>query len=197
MASIIKVDTIQASNGTPLLVNGYPTRPGQIIECLSSPCDGSTVVGLSGSYTWPSVIVGQSLTTTYADASGSSISYIPPSNATKVIYEYTANLGWNNAHAISHWRLYIDGIEVVYARTNRSGYYPEDKTTLKWVFNIGNSTDNNTGRQATWTTAKILKWQARDYGGSNARLRLHTTQYWDGGGTDQFSMPILTLTAIA
>ena len=197
MASIIKVDTIQASNGTPLHVNGYPTQPGQIIECLSSPCDGSTVVGLSGSYTWPSVIVGQSLTTTYADASGSSISYIPPSNATKVIYEYTANLGWNNAHAISHWRLYIDGIEVVYARTNRSGYYPEDKTTLKWVFNIGNSTDNNTGRQATWTTAKILKWQVRDYGTGNRRLRLHTTQYWDGGGTDQFSMPILTLTAIA
>jgi len=197
MASIIKVDTIQASNGTPLHVNGYPTQTGQIIECLSSPCDGSTVVGLSGSYTWPSVIVGQSLTTTYADASGSSISYIPPSNATKVIYEYTANLGWNNAHAISHWRLYIDGIEVVYARTNRSGYYPEDKTTLKWVFNIGNSTDNNTGRQATWTTAKILKWQVRDYGTGNRRLRLHTTTYWDGAGGNQFSMPILTLTAIA
>lgn len=198
MASIIKVDQIKNSNGETVLDDGYPTQPGQIIECLSSPCDGSTVTGLSGSYTWPSVSTsGQLLPTSYTDASGSVISYTPPAGTSKVVYRYTAMLAWNDDHAISHWRLYIDDQEVVYARANRSGRYPEDKTPFEWTFNIGGTADANTGRQSSWNTAKTIKWQVRDYSSNNQRYRLHLTQYWDGGGTDMFSMPMLTIMAIA
>jgi hypothetical protein len=154
------------------------------------------VTGISGSYIWPNVASFQALTTTYADASGSLISYVPPPGTTKVIYEYSSFLAWADAHAISHWRLYIDNVEVVYARRNRSGYYPEDTSTLRWVFSIG-SPNTNTGSQTTWTTAKQIKWQVRDYGTSNRRYRLHQTSYWDGDGTNQFCMPNLTITAIA
>ena len=196
MSSILQVDEIQNSVGQTILKNGYTTRPGQIIECLTSQCDGSTVTGLSGSYVWPNVTVFQAIATSYADATGSVISYTPPSGTKKVIYEYSAFLGWNEAHAISHWRLYIDGVEVVYARRNRSGRYPEDTSTLRWVFNIG-SADTNTGAQATWTTAKTIKWQVRDYSTGNRRYRLHQTTYWEGAGGNQFCMPNLTITAIA
>lgn len=196
MASTLKVDNIQNSSGQDLFVNGYSRQPGQIIETISGVCDGSSVTGASGTYVLPNVTGIQSLTTGYTDASGSVLAYTPPTGTSRVVYEYNAMLGWANAHAISHWRLYIDGVEVVYARVSRSGQYPEDRYTLMWVFSIG-SADTNTGAQATWTTAKTIKWQARDYGASNARLRLHGTTYWDGTSGNQFSMPSIRITAIA
>jgi hypothetical protein len=199
MSSGLIVDNITNSVGTPLITNGdwnFSGRPGSILECLTSPCNGSTVTGISGSYTWPNVTSFQAITTSYADATGSVISYVPPTGTKKVIYEYSAFLGWADDHAISHWKLYIDGTEVLYARRNRSGRYPEDTSTLRWVFNVGTS-DTNTGAQATWTETKEIKWQVRDYSGSNRRYRLHQTTYWDGAGGNQFCMPNLTITAIS
>ena len=43
MASVLKVDTLKNNLNEDLLVNGYPRKPGQVIEYLSSPCDGSSV----------------------------------------------------------------------------------------------------------------------------------------------------------
>ena len=40
-----------------------------------------------------------------------------------------------------------------------------------------------------------MKWQAEDYG-SSYDVQLHETNWWNSGGTDQFSMPIISLTAI-
>lgn len=198
MSSIIQVDQIQTTAGDTMMdTNGLAHfAPGQIIESLCSPCDGSTVVGRSGSYTWPNVTSSQTVTEGYTNAGGSVISYTPPAEATKVVYEYIAHLRWADALAISHWRLYIDGAEVVYARTNRNGYYPEDKQPMVWVFNIGTA-NANTGAQATWTAAKEIKWMMRDYGTGNERGFLHQTVYWDGANGNQFSMPLLKITAIA
>ena len=133
MASVIRVDSIQGTNGANYMTNGYNQRPGQIIEYLTSPCDGSTVVGASGTYTWPNVTAYQAVTLSYATASGSGITYTPPAGASKVVYEFSCALGWADAHAISHWKLFINGNEVIYARHNRNGYYPEDKSIFRWV----------------------------------------------------------------
>jgi hypothetical protein len=198
MSSVLVVDNISNSSGNTIIQNGVFSgfRPGSIIECLTGQCDGSTVTGISGSYVWPNITAVQSITTSYADAGGSVISYVPPVGAKKVIYEYSAFLGWAHDHAISHWRLYIDNVEVVFARRNRSGRYPEDTSTLRWVFNIG-AGNTNTGAQSSWTAVKQIKWQVRDYGASNARQLLHQTVYWDGVGGAQFCMPNLTIMAIA
>lgn len=196
MASILKVDELQNSAGQPILANGYLRRPGQIIETIAGVCDGSTISGETGNYALQNVTGVQVLTTAYADATGSVISYIAPPGASRVVYEYSAFLGWADAHAISHWKLFIDETEVLYARTSRSGYYPEDRYTFMWVFSIGTA-NTNTGAQETWTSPKQIKWQARDYGGSNRRYRLHNTTYWDGTGGNQFSMPTVRITAIA
>jgi hypothetical protein len=199
MASILRVDQIQSANGTPWMSSGYPQRPGQIIECLTSPCDGSTVSGASGVYAWPNVTGMQAITLSYATASGSNIYYTPPTGATKVMYEFSCAMGWADAHAISHWKLFLNGTEVYYARHNRNGYYPEDKSVYRWVFNIGGIDNTNTGRVSSWTTPKLIEMQVRDYGSSDRRYYLHSNQYWDGGGAagTYFFMPVLTITAIA
>jgi len=201
MASNLTVDTIRSSSGSTVLMQDGVRQygPGQIIECLAGICDGQTIQGVDRSYTWPNVTSAQTgiSDTTYQDATGSVISYQPPAAATKVIYSYRAMFAWVHDHCISHWKLYIDGAEVVDARNSRSGRYMEEKTALEWIFPIGGTADTDTGRQATWDSLKEIKWQVRDYGSSNERDRLHLTQYWDGSGTDVFSRPMLTITAIA
>ena len=199
VSSNVRTNTIQGYGGTNYIVDGYPRMPGQVIEYLASPCDGSTITGASGSYTWPNVTGGQSMTTSYQVITGSSITYTPPIGTSRVIYDFDCSLGWADAHAISHWRLYLAGVEVVYARVERGGYYPEDRARLRWIFNIGGVDNTNTGRVATWTTGRTIQWQARDYSGGNRRLYIHSSQYWDGAGAAgvQFMMPTLSITAIA
>lgn len=216
MTSILKVDRIEARQsggnvtfGSPIDPDGFSSnyRAGEIIECLAGICDGQTIQGVDRSYIWPNVTSPQTgiSDAAYEDATGSVIQYQPPAQATKVIYSYRAMFAWANDHCISHWRLYIDGTEVVDARNSRSGRYMEEKSTLEWIFGIGGESNNynvdgvdtNTGRLSTWNSLKEIKWQVRDYGGSNQRDRLHRVTYWDGGGGSNFSRPMLTITAIA
>jgi len=196
MTSILKVDTLQNSLGEDILKNGYPTKPGQIIEYLASPCDGSIVKVLSGEYTFQNVNGIQVLSTTYSDVLGSLITYTPPVGTRQVIYKYVSTMGWEHDHAITHWKLFIDNDEVLFARFSRSGRYPEDRVEFEWVINIGGTADLNTGRQSIWDIPKTLKMQARWYGTSNAR-NLHGTHYWDGAGGVHFSMPALTIITLA
>jgi hypothetical protein len=171
-------------------------RPGEIIERLSSVCDGSSKTVTSGTYTFQNVTGQQVTSTTYTDITGSAMSYIPPAGSTSVTYRFNFSTYWISAHAINNYKFFIDGVEVVYARHNRSSQYNEDRSSFEWVINIGGSTNNNTGRQATWTSPKQLKMQVRHYGGSNYN-NVHGTRYWDGIDNSQFSMPTLTIEAIA
>lgn len=196
MASVLKVDTLKNNLNEDLLVDGYPRKPGQVIEYLSSPCDGSQVTVGSGTYTFPNVTGVQTSVTSYTDVTGSSITYTPPTGTTRVVYDFHYTMYWSDDHAISHWKFFIDANEVTYARFSRSGRYPEDRYSFVWSIAIGGSANTNTGRQATWTTAKTLKMQWRSYSTGNRR-NIHGTTYWDGGGSTQFSMPILTIIAIA
>lgn len=171
--------------------------PGQIIETLSSPCDGSTVVVSSGSYTVANVTTQQTYVgATYTDITGSSITYTPPSGATRVVYEFQFASYWVGSHAINDYKFFIDGAEVVYARFNRSAYYIEDRCTFVWTIAIGGTPNANTGRIATWTTPKTMKMQFRNYGASNY-ANLHGTTYWDGTTGNQLSVPHIKITAIA
>lgn len=195
--NIVKSNTIQGFDGTNYIVNGYPRMPGQVIEYLSSPCDGSSITVGSGTYTFQNVTTQQTDTSyTYVDLTGSSLSYTPPTGTTRVIYRFSWTSYWASAHAISHNKFYIDGVEVLYARHSRSGYYHEGKSDFEWTINIGGSGNTNTGRQASWTTAKIMKMQYRAYGGSDIMYQ-HGSMYWDGNSGNQFNLPHLTIIAIA
>ena len=195
--SQLRVANVANAGGTNVLVNGYPTQPGQIIEYLTSPCDGSSVTGLSGSYSTESVTAGMALTTSYADVTGSSITYTPPAGATKVIYRFNYMISWtDDTHAIVHVKFLIDGVEVLHARRTHASQYFEDTATFEWTVNINGTANANTGRQASWTSPKTLKLSAREYGASD-EMALHQTHYWDGAPGVFFSMPTITIIAIA
>lgn len=194
--STLRVNNIDNTAGADILVNGYPRLPGQIIEYLSSPCDGSSVTVASGTYTFQTVTGVQALVAnTFNDITGSTITYTPPVGTTRVIYKFYYALGWDQDHAISYHKFFIDGVEVTNAKFNRSGRYPEDKYAFEWPIAIGGTANPATGRQSSWTTPKTLKMQAADFGDSNSRF-LHSGNYGHLSG-NALSQPTLTIIAIA
>ena len=150
-----------------------------IIESFYSICDGTTFELTSLDVQVPG-FQNQFLSTTYEDIAGTKITYQPPPECIGVYYEFNFSLGWNDDHCISHWRFYIDNVEVVYARRTLAGRYMEQVEHLDWYIPIGGTADTNTGRQATWDTPLELKWQGRDYSSGNQRYRVHSNHYWDG-----------------
>lgn len=201
MASTLRVDNIQNASGTNLFVNGYPRQPGQIIEHLSSPCDGSIITGSSGSYTVQTVSTSQAITDSFADLTGSTISYVPPAGATKVIYKFDFSLTYSSsASPIMHVRFYMDSTEVTYARRDYAwqSTYPQTRLNFEWPIAIGGtSATGTTGRIDTWTAAKTLKLQIRRYS-STYTATVHSLVDWDGSNqTGMLLMPTITITAIA
>ena len=131
---------------------------GQILEIVSSVCDGSTVNG----YTFQNVSALQNFTTSYADVTGSSISYTPPAGTTQVVYEFNYHAGFQDNHAIASLKFFIDSDEVVYGRHTFGAIDNfHGRLTFKWIINIGGSADTNVGRLASWSGAKTLKLQGR------------------------------------
>ena len=166
-----------------------------IKEQLVMLCDGNDYTVSSGTYTSASVTAAQTPTATYADVTGSSISYTPPSGTTMVLYEFIFSYAFKDANAIGHFKFFIDSDEVTYGRqTLGTNSNPQWLQSMRFAIPIGGSADTTTGRQATWTTAKTLKMQVRMYGGSN-ECRLHESKYWDGVASNQIHMPKLIVTS--
>jgi hypothetical protein len=160
-------------------------------------CDGSSVVGYNGTYTFTNVTGSQNAPSSYVDITGSSLSYNPPPGTKQVKYTYNFSSFWRDtSHSINHYNFYIDGVEVTRARHNRSAVYNETRDSFEWVINIGGTADSNVGRQSTWTAAKILKMQFRAYADGANSADLNGTSYWNGTGGDQFNLPVLTIEAI-
>lgn len=174
---------------------------GAVIEQFMSPCDGSSITVQSGTYTVQNVTSEQALTTSFAELTGSTINYTPPTGAQTVVYTFSYQTAWTDTHSICHVKLFLDNdsgtlTEVVYARNTISGQNKEARTNFVWAFHIGGSDDDNTGRRDTWSSARTIQLQAREYG-TNNEARVHGTQYWDGGTTDMFSQPVIGITALA
>ena len=170
---------------------------GQVLEVLTSLCDGSTVEVISGSYTFQNVTAVQNATTSYVDLNGSTISYKPPTGTKKVIYEFTYMFARADAGPLGHHKFFIDSVEVTNARWDNGGntFYGMLQT-FKWIINC-NAASNVAadGSFTSWDALKQLKIQAREYGSSN-ECQWHSTHYWDGAGSEQFHRPLLTITAI-
>ena len=197
--STLQTNTIVNSAGKTLLNNGYPAQPGQVIEYLTNPCDGNPMnsyygyVGTTGVYSY------QYLGTGIVPVNGSSVTYKPPPGTSRVIYRFDFGSFWTaTAQSITHFYFYIDGVEVPYARHNRSMQYLEYRSTFEWIIPIGGTANYLNGRQADWTYFKNMQMYAMRYGGGAANGQdLDGTQYWDGTTGNQFNQPQITLIAIA
>lgn len=169
---------------------------GKILEVVPLVCDGSAVTVPSGTYTSTDVTAAQSTTQTYADITGSSITYTPPSGTSSVIYEFSFLVGYADATGALYTKLFLDGTEVSDARGAYSCYSMiENRPYFKWVFRIGDGDDSGAGKVSTWSSGKVIKLQTRDYSTATT-VKIHETAYWDGTGGSHVGKPVLTVTAI-
>ena len=167
-----------------------------ILEQFFCPCDGSVIATSNGNITIVDKDNIQLLSTSYADILGSNISYNPPTGTTQVIYEFTTFGSRDNDDIpFGHFKFFIDSDEVTDARATIGSEYHAGFINFKWGINIGGSAVTATGRQASWSSAKTLKLQAREYGSDN-EVKLNETYHWDGGASAQFHRPQIGITAI-
>ena len=75
------------------------------------------------------------------------------------------------AHSISHWIFYANGVEQ--GKHSLSGHHLEHRATYVWDFP---SWGTSTGR---------IGYQMRMYAQGNHEVGVYSTQYWEGGGSNQ------------
>ena len=74
-------------------------------------------------------------------------------------------------HCMSHWIFYANGTEL--ARHSVSGTHAEHWNTLTYEF-------------PSWgTSSGRIGYQMRAYANDNHEMRPYTTEWWEGGGTNQ------------
>lgn len=216
MTSILKVSEIQDptnsntaltidSSGNVSFAGGVPVSSGGVKEIVTGICNGGSQTVGSGTYTFSDVTAVQQLTTSYADVTGSTIAYTPPSGTTRVRYDFEMKLKATALSGISHYRFYIDSVEVTAARTTRNFSHSASNQgnliqTFSWIIDCNASSDSAAdGAFTSWTSAKTMKWTAREYN-SSYQMSLHTNNWWDGAGATGDNLiykPIITITAIA
>ena len=167
-----------------------------ILEILSSPCNGTAVTVPSGTYTFADITSAQANTTSYADVTGSSITYTPPSGTTRVIYKFYSQISYDaNFHA-THIKFFLDGSEVTDGRRTFYGNYLAGGLTYEYTINCNASGASTAhGDITSWTTPKVMKLQAREYDSGNQSV-FHKLKLWDGTSSSDVVVPILTITSL-
>ena len=79
---------------------GRSASTGAVLEQFSSPCDGSPITVRSGTYNIQEVTGAQDLSTSYADITGSSIDYTPPTGTQTVKYDFNFQLSLASPHSL-------------------------------------------------------------------------------------------------
>ena len=104
-----------SGNGT-VKTSTYPSSL-QVLEQFWLVADGGSVTTSKGTVTSTNVTGNQTITTTHAEITGSSLTYTPPTGTTLVIYEYDALVSNDDqARFLLHYKLQIDGTDVTDSR---------------------------------------------------------------------------------
>lgn len=176
-----------------------------VLEIVQGTCDGRSITVGSGTYTLGNVTTYQTFTTSYADVTGSSIAYTPPSEAKYVSYMFDFMWDATSYAGISHFRLYVDSTDVYKAgktfACNYSGgthHHGNNTNFVYYVFDLTAGYDDAAnGKFANWTSPKTLKVMGRDYRTTSSAYRAaaHYNVYYSVLGSSQYSKPNLTITA--
>lgn len=179
-------------------------RPGEIIEEISSICDGSQIEAISGTYTIENVTGAQNGSSTHTAVTGSTISYTPPTGTKRVYYRFSYQWDCTENSGISHHQMQVDGTTLTDSRHTVASNYASSNwhhaifpVFIEYTINCNASSINAAaGKFTSWTSPKTLRVTYREYNGSY-ESRLHLNEWWDGGGTDRVVRPHLTIRAIA
>jgi len=188
------------------IATGAVDAGSNIIEQIHGVCDGRSVTVPSGTYTMPNVTALQALTGSYADVTGSSFTYNPPSGTTKVVYNLHTWFVRDGDYPLGHFRFYVDSDEATKFRKTLYGAYLIYPVDLRYIITIGGSADTANANVASWSSNKTMKIQAREYtdgsGGSTNTGNMHKMVYFDGtsasgsGNGSTYIAPTLTITAL-
>tara|TARA_R100000781_G_scaffold112717_1_gene80234 strand:- start:9 stop:683 length:675 start_codon:yes stop_codon:yes gene_type:complete len=172
----------------------------QVLEQFYLLADGRSVSTSNGTVTTTNVTAQQDLTDSFAEATGSSLTYHPPTGTTEIIYEYKfliAEDNSNNRYLIGYY-LDIDGSEILESRSSRYGHEEfSDTMCMKYSFrvNTGGSNDATTGDRAGLTSMTI-KTMIRRWASSYA-AKIHQLEYYSGtSAIDVTRRPYVGITAI-
>lgn len=182
-------------------------EPGEIIETISTTCDGSTITVKSGSYTVSDVTTEQIGTTTYATVDGSEISYTPPTGTKRVHYRFWYHFDVTENSGISNHIMQIDGSDVYGSANNVASNYAQSNwhhacfpISVEYTINCAaDSDDVHNAKFKSWSEPKTLRVQYREHSGSY-ESRLHYNTWWNGATSAepyQIMKPHLTIQAIA
>lgn len=202
IGSVSNLDSSYGTAGQVLTSGGTTAAPSwsggstRVLEYVSAPCNGQSVLTSYGSKTTQNAgTAGYQLTTTFSILVGSQITYRPPTGTHTVIYRYSFQCSNHDTSALAHFKFYIGTSEVTYARyTIRSNGF-QNRVVFEWPIKIGGSASASIGQLASWNSDLILAMEARDYS-SSYDTKVNMTNHWDGAGTDQFSMPTISITAL-
>lgn len=177
-------------------LSDFKAQGNNVLEEICLPADGSSMQGVKALYTSENAGTSQQTSSTsVTKLTGSGISYTPPTGTNMVVYEYHVQIGWRSTHAITHFRFYMDGNECTRYRANYSSQYYEDKVIYRIPIEVGPATNYPDAKVNVWDSPRVLEVRGRRYGNGNYS-DYNTTQYWDGGGTDVFSRPVLQIKAL-
>ena len=194
------------------LTNLYPApASNNILETLIGVADGRSVTVSSGTYTFPNVTADQSLSTTFADVNGSSITYTPPVGAKYVSYKFSyksdsADVNYGSS-GIHHLKIFLDGTDVYRSHKSVAGNYSGSHSNnhaaftqyMEYVFDLTAASDDyGQGKLNGWTSGKVIKVQARNYSSPYYRATMHTN-IWEAGtgaaGEEIYTKPTIRIIA--
>ena len=179
-----------------------------VIEVIEGVADGRTVTINSNSYTFGNVTNYTSLSTSYADLAGSSITYTPPEDTKYVSYKCYFKHKAIDYGGIVGYRVLLDGTVVNYSNRHVAGNYSTGGNNhaqflcmAMFVFDLTVSSDNIAAGQiakSNWTSDKVIKVQARDYSTSYDAY-VNINNWLDGAGASgdirQIDQPTLQIIA--
>jgi hypothetical protein len=172
-----------------------------VLEYIEYMADGRTITTTKGDVTVQSVTNYTDMTTSYQDLTGSVIEYQPPDGTKYVHFAVEFKTLYADANNIGHFYSYIDnasGTPTKYTESRASFYnanHYDNWQQLKCTYIVGESTEDiPNGKIGTWDSPRTMKWMCREYSDSY-EWYLNRVYHIDGGGSYDYSKPIVTIIA--
>ncbi len=173
-----------------------------VLEIVQGTCDGRDVIVNSGTYTLEDVTTSQSLSTSHADITGSSIAYTPPAATKYLSYRFDFMFDHADHSGISNFKINVDGTDVLKSRKTFAGNYSggthhhgNHVESVFYVFDLTASSDDvANGKFYNWNSTKTIKVRGREHSGSYEGI-IHYNVYYSTLGISQYTTPNLTLIA--
>ena len=181
------------------------TELGAVVEKFHYYCSGQThTLKAGGTTSITDVTASQTLLTSYATITGSSLAYTPPSGASQVNYKFTFAYRGEDATSIIFIKCFLDGTEITVARNTFrfQGNFTESERIIEVPITINGASDDIPNATVnTWSSSKTFHIETRDYD-SDYDVTLHSATFFrtGDGATGEigplFIKPMVEITAI-